>query len=157
MVKSNVKRTTLDIHGSHHVTQRALAHVCKDIKDRGMPTATSRRAMHRHRRGFANQHTPFGKLIQEKPLKLRTGGCISLPFLHPAAMLWICCRDCPEFKSLFGSVLKGQRLKLVVYTDEIVPGRELPSVRLDVSLSFCHCVHGSRCLTVSLCRNAFRT
>ena len=83
--------------------------------------------MHRHRTAFANQSTPCGKLIQERPLILKKGGCISLPFLHPVAMLWVCCRDCPEFTSLFSSVLKGQRLKLVVYSDEIVPGRELQS------------------------------
>ena len=127
MVKSSAKRTVLDIHGPQHVTQRALAHICKDIKDRGMVNATSRRTMHRHRNGFANQITPFGTLIQARKLKLRNGGCISLPFLHPAAMLWVCCRDRPEFKSVFNSMVKGQKLKLVVYADEIVPGRELLS------------------------------
>ena len=81
--------------------------------------------MHRHRIRFANQQTPFGKLIQERPVALRKGGCISLPFLHPAAMLWVCCRDRPEFRSVFSSVLNGQRLKLVVYCDEVTPGREL--------------------------------
>ena len=40
-------------------------------------------------------------------------------------MLWVCCKDCPEFKSFFSSKLNGQRLKLVVYSDEVTPGREL--------------------------------
>ena len=83
MVKSNAKRTVLNIHGSHHVTQRALAHICKDIKTHGMVAAASRRTMHRERTEFANQSTPFGKLIQELQLKTHKGGCISLPFLHP--------------------------------------------------------------------------
>ena len=82
MVKSNAKRTVLNIHGSHHVTQRALAHICKDIKTHGMVAAASRRTMHRERTEFANQSTPFGKLIQELQLKTHKGGCISLPFLH---------------------------------------------------------------------------
>ena len=125
--RHNGPRNVLDLRGSHHVTQRALAEIGKDIKDRGMVAAASRRTMHRHRTKFANHKTPFGNLIQERPLTLQNGGCISLPFLHPAPMLWVCCRDCPEFNSLFSSVLKRQRLQLVVYSDEIVPGRELQS------------------------------
>ena len=40
-------------------------------------------------------------------------------------MLWACNEDCPEFKEFFSSVLKGQRLKIVLYSDEVTPGREL--------------------------------
>ena len=125
IAKHKGPRTVLDLRGQHHVTQRALAHICKDIQQHGMVEATSRRTIQRHRQEFARQITPFGKLIQERQLKLKTGGCISLPFLHPAAMLWVCCQECPEFTSFFSSVLKGQRLKLVVYSDEVTPGREL--------------------------------
>ena len=129
MVKDSAKhkspRSILDLRGKHHVTQRALAHICEDIRKHGMVPATSRTSIQRHRTEFANQITPFGKLIQERSLTLKKGGCISLPFLHPAAMLWVCCQDCPEFKSFFSSVLNGQRLKLTLYSDEVVPGREL--------------------------------
>ena len=120
-----VKRSVLDLRGTHHVTQRALSHICKDIRENGMVAATSRATIQRNRTKYANQITPFGKLFQTRSLKLKSGGCISLPFLHPAAMLWVCCQDCPEFKSLFSSVLNGQRLKLIVYSDEVTPGREL--------------------------------
>ena len=123
--RHNGPRNVLDLRGSHHVTQRALAHIAKDIKERGMVQATSRTTRQRNRKKIANQVTPFGKLVQERSLKLKTGGCISLPFLHPAAMLWVCCQHCPEFKSFFSSVLNGQRLKLTVYADEVTPGREL--------------------------------
>ena len=117
MVKDSARhkgpRNVLDLRGSHHVTQRALAHICKDIKNNGMVGAASRRTMHRERTAFANQMTPFGKLIQPLHLKTHKGGWISIPFVQPAAMLWLCCQNCPEFKSFFRSVLKGQRLKLV--------------------------------------------
>ena len=116
-------RTVLNIHGSHHVTQRALAHICKDIKNKGMVGAASRRTMHRERTAFANQMTPFGKLIQGLQLKTNKGGWISIPFVQPAAMLWPCCQNCPEFQSFFRAVLKGQRLQIVAYTDKIVPWR----------------------------------
>ena len=116
-------RTVLNIHGSHHVTQRALAHICKDIKNNGMVGAARRRTMHRERTAFANQMTPFGKLIQGLQLKTNKGGWISIPFVQPAAMLWPCCQNCPEFKSFFRALLKGQRMQIVAYTDKIVPWR----------------------------------
>ena len=119
------KRTILDVRGKHHVTQRALAHICDNIKKHGMVKATSRSSMQRNRHAFAERDTPFGKLIQVRRFKLKRGGCISLPLLHPAAMLWVCCEDCPEFKAFFSSVLHGQRLKIVLYTDEVTPSREL--------------------------------
>ena len=40
-------------------------------------------------------------------------------------MLWVCLEQCPEFKEFFASVLQGQRLQVVQYADEVVPGREL--------------------------------
>ena len=82
--------------------------------------------MLRNRKARANQDTPFGKLIQEQSLVTKKGGRIKIPFLHPAAMLWVCCQESTEFKMFFSSVLEGQpRLKLVEYSDEVTPGREL--------------------------------
>ena len=40
-------------------------------------------------------------------------------------MLWVCCETCPVFKELCAPVLTGQRLQVVEYSDEVVPGREL--------------------------------
>ena len=95
------------------------------IKKHGMVRASSRSTMQRNRPAVADRSTPFGKLIQTRSLRLKGGGCISPTFLHPAAMLWACCEDCPEFKAFFSSVLHGQRLKIVMYADEVTPGREL--------------------------------
>ena len=81
--------------------------------------------MQRTRNAFAERTTPFGTLIQTRSLKKKGGGCISLPFLHPMAMLWVCCEDCPEFKAFFSSTIQGQRLKIVMYSDEVTPSREL--------------------------------
>ena len=120
-----VKRQVLHMRGKHYVSQRALAFICKDMKNKGMPKATSRRTIQRNRNDICNRNTPFGTLIQIRSLRLKNGGCISLPFLHPAAMLWVCCEECSEFKDFFGSVLHGQRLEIVQYADEVVPGREL--------------------------------
>ena len=131
MVKDNGpkpkrQRTVLDMRGEHHVSQRALSHICNDIKLNGMVKGTSPRTLLRNRRALLSRDTPFGKLIQERSLVTKKGGTISIPFLHPAAMLWACCQDCNEFKMFFSSVLEGQpRLKIVQYTDEVTPGREL--------------------------------
>ena len=119
------KRTVLDVRGKHHVSQRALAHICDSLKKHGMIKATSRSTMQRTRNAFAERTTPFGTLIQTRSLKTKRGGCISLPFLHPMAMLWVCCEDCPEFKDFFSSTIQGQRLKIVMYSDEVTPSREL--------------------------------
>ena len=119
-------RTALDLRGTHHVSQRALTHICKNIKLKGMVNAISPRTQRRNRSALANRVTPFGKLIQERNLVTKKGGKIRIPFLHPAAMLWICCEDRNEFKTFFSSVLEKQpRLRLVQYTDEVTPGREL--------------------------------
>ena len=125
VAKPKPKQTVLDHRGDHYVSARALAHICKDIRLHGLAGATGRTTIRRNRSAFANRKTPFGKLIQERSLTLKNGGCISLPFLHPAAMLWVCCEDCPEFKEFFGSVLRGQRLQVAEYSDEVTPGREL--------------------------------
>ena len=58
------KRTILDVRGKHHVSQRALAHICENLKQHGMVKATSRRTMQRNRNAFADRTTPYGKLIQ---------------------------------------------------------------------------------------------
>jgi hypothetical protein len=60
------KRTALDMRGKHHISQRGLAHVCKDITLFGMVKSTSPRTMQRNRSALANRMTPFGTLIQEK-------------------------------------------------------------------------------------------
>ena len=86
------KRTALDMRGKHHVSQRALSHICKDVKTNGMVKATSPRTMMRNRSALASRDTPFGKRIQERSLVTKKGGTISIPFLHPAAMLWVCCQ-----------------------------------------------------------------
>ena len=86
-------RTALDLRGTHHVSQRALTHICKNIKLKGMVNAISPRTQRRNRSALANRVTPFGKLIQERSLVTKKGGTIRIPFLHPAAMLWICCED----------------------------------------------------------------
>ena len=66
-----------------------------------------------------------GTLIQTRSLVLKSGGCISPPFLHPAAMLWVCCEECHEFKTFFSSALHGQRVNIVMCSDEVPPGEAL--------------------------------
>ena len=61
--KPKHKRTALDMRGKHHVSQKALSHICKNIKLKGMVKATSPRTMSRNRHALTNRDTPFGKLI----------------------------------------------------------------------------------------------
>ena len=85
------QRTALGLRGSHHVIGRALATVARNIRLNGLPEATSRSTLHRQRVASVDIDTSFGKLIQERELVSKKGGTIRLPFLHPAAMLWVCC------------------------------------------------------------------
>ena len=85
------KRTVLDVRGTHHVTQRALSHIMQEVKKHGVIEATSRSTVQRERHAFVNRDTPFGKVIQNRKLIAKKGGTIKLPFLHPAAILWVCC------------------------------------------------------------------
>ena len=129
MPKDNVakpkrKRTVLDMRGKHYLSQRGLSHVCTNIKTHGMVKATSPRTMMRNRSASTNRLTPFGRLIQERILVTKKGGTIKIPFVHPAAMLWVCCEESNEFKMFFSSVLEGQpRLRIAEYTDEVTPGK----------------------------------
>ena len=123
--KPKRKRCVLDVRGKHSVSQRALAHIINDLRTYGMVGASSRSTIQRNRRAFADRQTPFGTVIQRRKLKLNNGGCISPPFVHPAALLWVCCEECPEFKAFLLSVLHGHPLKIGMYSDEVTPGREL--------------------------------
>ena len=127
MVKA-AKPNVLDLRGKHHVTQRALAHVCNYVKQNGLEDmGTSARTMLRNRNAISKRMTPFGTLIQHRDLITKKGGTIKIPFVHPAAMLWVCCKDSEEFKSVLSSCLTGEkpRLRIVQYSDEVTPGREL--------------------------------
>ena len=119
------QRTGLDLRGSHYCSARALATIAREIRLHGLPASTSRTSLGRQRRATLAFDTPFGPIIQIKECAGNDGEVIRLPFQHPLAMLWAVCQQCPAFAILFASILSGQRLKIVEYTDEIVPGREL--------------------------------
>ena len=119
------QRKALDLREHHYISARALATVAKHIKLNGLPDATSRSSLGRQRHDSVDIDTPFGKIIQLIDCKTKKGGTIKLPFLHPLAILWVACKYYPEFTSAFASILHGQRLKIIEYTDEVVPGREL--------------------------------
>ena len=111
--------------GHHYISARALATVAKHIKLKGFPDATSRSSLGRQRHGAVKIDTHVGRIIQLIDCKTKNFGTIKLPFLHPIAILWVACKYYPEFTSAFASILHGQRLKIIEYTDEIDPGREL--------------------------------
>lgn len=122
------KTSVLDMRGAHHVTARALADVAKYVRENGLPDATSRSAVYRERKKAMDRITPFGPLVQMRPVPKKGGGTMDIPFQHPLAMLYICIKDSHEFATFFWDVvnrLQGKPLRLVEYSDEIVPGREL--------------------------------
>ena len=77
------QRIILDLRGNHHVSQRVLAQICHG-ENNNIVQATSQRIMLRSRTAFANRDTTFGEIIQERRIKLRKVGCISLTILPPS-------------------------------------------------------------------------
>ena len=127
--KKKRKSNVLDMRGGHHITARALSDVAKYIRENGLPDATSRTTIYRERKSaIMDRITPFGPLVQMRPVVIKGGGTMDIPFQHPLAMLHVCLEECGEFAKVFWAkvnVLNNRPVRLAEYADEVVPGREL--------------------------------
>jgi len=126
----NRKRKFNDMHlsGNHYVSARALEAVLQSIREHGLPESSSRSSIARQRTATANVSTPFGDVIQSFKVCGNKGGDVQLYCQHPLAMLWLVLRDSEHFKQSFDTMMAKQGttpIRIVVYSDEITPGREL--------------------------------
>ena len=97
------------------VSQSGIEQLLQQVAQEGIPTAVSRRTQLRERKRLCATPTPFGPLIQELAV-----GDVALPFLHPAALLWLCCA-LPAFKDLIARAMQEGPSTLMIYSDGITP------------------------------------
>ena len=65
------------------VTDQNLSNILKSLNHTGV----SRRSIGRAEQEITNAPTPYGLVIQNLQLPSTSGGTITLPFIHPMAML----------------------------------------------------------------------
>jgi hypothetical protein len=120
-----------------HVSANALMSILNEINQHGMPELTHRSNMREARNLTADQATYFGPLLQELNLPQK-GDAPSGPLVvsHPFAMLDYTLRTSAPFWDFFRSRLlifpstPETPWRVVLYTDEIVPGNVLAPLTL---------------------------
>jgi hypothetical protein len=114
-----------------HVTASAMSQILKGIVDEGMPDLRSRNQMREATQGLMNEVTPHGPLLVELPLRKLDGTDHTDWAVNPMAFLFHAYRNDGSFRTLLDETVVREEmsadkpLRLVVYADEIVPGKEL--------------------------------
>ena len=109
-----------------YVSQSGLAGVLKIIRDRGMPTSTSRRSVKRSRENAARLQTIHGPLIKS----FTCNGKV-IEYVDPPALLAHTCASCEGFSNFMLQKLDNhasdisQPWGLIIYMDEVSPGNQL--------------------------------
>lgn len=120
-----------------YVSQSALSAILEEVRQNGIPDASSRSTIKRHRdTKIAEMTNQFGEMLVElefecvdpkgKPLPN-----VKLPFIQPVVFLQHCVVHCPSFLKYFKDFLAGHGnspngpYELAVYADEVSPGNQL--------------------------------
>ena len=109
-----------------YVSQAGLAGVLKLVRERGVPTATSRMSVKRSREQSTRVNTPYGPLIKSFTCKGE-----KVEYVCPAALLSHTCINCSGFSMFMGSRLEespsdlSNKWGLIWYVDEVAPGNQL--------------------------------
>ena len=89
------------LHRGPYVSERALAAVLKNIRDNGLPNATSRAPQYRAREAIiADETTPYGHLLQQVDMPLPNGKVFKSWVGAPAPMLYSCAKRSSQFRAL---------------------------------------------------------
>ena len=117
-----------------YVSQRALSQVLQELKELPEPISSSSRSSVKRSRDklAATRKTPFGLVIQKIKLKKENGkGEITVPYLHPAAMIAYAAEHCEPFSRFLHSRMEKiepsyeRPWSLTWYSDEVSPGNQL--------------------------------
>ena len=113
------------------IYSNGLSAILRLAKDEALPEATSRRSLQRARDKDVQVDTPYGKLHQTIDLDTVAGDVVHAEIQHPLAMLHRVCATSTGFSSLLQKSLGSKPntpaspLRLVFYTDEVLPGNPL--------------------------------
>lgn len=117
-----------------YISQTGLSKVIAVIREEGLPELGDRRDDIREARDTVlTEVTPYGPIAQQRTLVTKTGGTYELDVAHPLAHLWTVAKQGGGFALYLLSCLKqnpptaDRPWRLIVYTDEIVPGNPLGS------------------------------
>lgn len=118
------RRSLADLSRGSYASGRAIERLLADVRNHGIPEATSRRSLYRARKAEANLQTPYGPLVQSFVLPLSSGP-ETVAVQHPLGILHVVCAECPAFSSVLRDALQRQPpsgaapWRLVLYCDEI--------------------------------------
>lgn len=113
------------------LSQSALQGVLQEIRQKGLPAASSRRSIKRARENAVRASTSYGELFQKISIPTEGGPNVELEIVSPAPFLDHVMRNCTAFANYFiakhnkrpSSVERPWRI--VLYTDEVSPGNQL--------------------------------
>ena len=110
-----------------HVTANALQKILEGIVEQGMPELRTRNQMREATRLLMNEVTPFGQLIVEIQLDMVDGTTLTDYAVNPYAFLFHAYKEDGPFRKVLDQAIPGDHshMRLVVYADEVVPGKEL--------------------------------
>lgn len=124
-------RRLASIGSGHYVSTNALEAIVKDIRQHGIPDASSASSIRRARTAVATWSTPYGPVLQSVDLILDDGTIFKLPYQHPMAAIHHAIETSPAFASMVLYAYRKQPCgilqpwRLIFYADEIVPGNQM--------------------------------
>jgi hypothetical protein len=123
---SNAERL-VDLHRSSHVSRSALSAILRNIRDNGLPGATSRASQLRAHADLGATPTPHGTLIQDHELPLKDGSTFTISIQSPSAMLYATVMQCEPFRAFMRELLAehppstNKPWHIIIYFDGITP------------------------------------
>ena len=112
------------------VSVSALSEIIHEIETHGLPANHNRGAFRRARDQVCDAMTPYGKVVQPLALIPHVAGA-HVEVAHPLALLWFMFSSCESWRELIKSKHANHPSspthpwKLILYTDEVVPGNAL--------------------------------
>ena len=108
-------------------SQSAAAHIMRQVRENGLPSAISASSQRRARQREASISTSFGDVLVPMKLKTQDGDDLTVWISSPLALLEHTVRVCPGFRAFFKNALAqhpctiGNPWGLILYFDEVSP------------------------------------
>ena len=113
------------------LSQSALQGVLREIRDKGLPAASSRRSIKRAREDSVRVATSYGELFQTITIPCEDESTTDLEIVSPAPFLAHAFKQCPAFSKYMmanhdeNHSSAERPWRIILYTDEVSPGNQL--------------------------------